>query len=80
MIPTLILLGLVFGHWWRVAIPAAAVSWVAILIATGVDDGVGFAFGAAALAVANVAVGVLIHQALWLAVRGLGVVGRKAAR
>jgi hypothetical protein len=69
VIPTLILVGLVFGRWWRIVIPVAAVGWAMLLIATGVDSGFVFALGAAALAIPNVAVGVLVHQALWFLVR-----------
>ena len=69
MIPTLILVGLVFGRWWRVVIPVAAVGWAVLLIATGVESGLLFALGAAAIAIPNVALGVLVHQALLLLVR-----------
>jgi hypothetical protein len=71
VIPTLILIGLVFGRWWRFVIPAAAVGWAVLLIATGVGSGFVFALGAAALALPNVVAGVLVHQALWLMVRRL---------
>jgi hypothetical protein len=71
VIPTLILVGLVFGRWWRIVIPIAAVGWSVLLIVTGVDSGFVFALGAAAIAIPNVAVGVLVHQALWLLVRRL---------
>ena len=65
MIPTLILVGLIFGRWWRIAIPLAAVGWAVLLIVTGVDSGFVFALGAAALAIPNVALGVLVHRVLW---------------
>ena len=62
MIPTLLLVGLVFGHWWRIAVPIATVVWVvAVLVtteATMADD----ALAAAGQAVANLAVGVLIFH------------------
>jgi hypothetical protein len=80
VIPTLILLGLVFGHWWKTTLVAAAVGWPLLLIVTGVDSGLDFALGAAALALANAAVGILVHQALWLLVRGVTSVGRRAVR
>jgi hypothetical protein len=63
VIPTLILFGLVFGRWWRSALAGAALAWPALLVATdvmGVEPGL---LGAAALAVANAGVGVLLHQA-----------------
>ena len=65
MIPAMILLGLVLGRWWRLALGTAAVGWPALLVATKViefDDGVVLA-GAAVLAVANAAAGLLAHQA-----------------
>ena len=80
MIPTLILLGLVFGHRWKTTLVVAAVGWPLLLIATGVDSGLDFALGAAALAVANAAVGILVHQALWFLVRGVTRVGGRAVR
>ncbi|MGH2672533.1 MAG: hypothetical protein ACRDHC_06125 [Actinomycetota bacterium] len=71
MIPTLILVGLVFGRWWRFVIPLAAVGWPVLLIVTGEDSGLDFVLAAAALAVANVVVGVLVFQVLWRFVKGL---------
>ena len=69
MIPTLILVGLVFGRWWRIVIPLAAIGWAVLLIVTGADSGFVFALGAAAIAMPNVALGVLVHRALWQLVR-----------
>jgi hypothetical protein len=69
MIPTVILVGLIFGRWWRIVIPLAAVGWALLLIVTGVDSGFLFSLGAAAIAIPNVALGVLVHQALWQLVR-----------
>ena len=63
MIPILILTGLVLGRWWRVVIPVAILAWPALLIATGVDSGLGFATAAAAIAAPNVIAGVLMYQA-----------------
>ena len=71
MIPTLILVGLALGRWWRVVIPLAAVGWPILLIVTGVDSGFDFVLAASALAIANVTVGVLVYQVLWLLVRGI---------
>lgn len=62
MIPTMILLGLVLGRWPLVAIVIAALGWPMLLVVT---DVVAFDAGlleAAALAAANAAVGVLVHQ------------------
>jgi hypothetical protein len=71
VIPTLLLVGLILGRWWRVVIPVAAAGWAALLIATGVDSGVGFALSAAALGAVNVAVGVAVHQGLRSSVRAV---------
>lgn len=71
MIPTLLLVGLVLGRWWRVVIPAGAISWAVLLIVTGVDSGLPFAVSAALLGAINVAVGVLVFQAARLSFRSL---------
>jgi hypothetical protein len=71
VIPTLILLGLVLGRWWRFVIPLAAVGWPILLLVTGVDRGFDFVVGASAFAFANVVVGVLLYQFLWLLVRSV---------
>ena len=76
MIPTLILVGLVMGRWWRVVMPLAAVGWPVLLIATGVSSGFDFVLAAAGLAIANVTVGVLVYQALWLLVKGIATAAR----
>jgi hypothetical protein len=63
VIPTLLLVGLVFGRWWRVVVPVATVGWVVWLVADGFGSGLEFAVEAGALALVNVAVGVLVYQA-----------------
>jgi hypothetical protein len=77
VIPTVILLGLIFGHWWKTTLVVAAVGWPLLLIVTGVDSGLNFALGAAALAMANAAFGILGHRLLWLLARGMTSAGRK---
>ncbi len=72
MIPVLIAFGLVFGRWWRTTLAVAVVSWPVALLATEVMDVSWELLGAAALALVNTAVGVLVHQALLHAVRRLG--------
>ncbi|WP_073265972.1 hypothetical protein [Cryptosporangium aurantiacum] len=62
MIPTLILLGLVFGRWWRSSLMAAAVGWPVVLVATDVMSIEVGLLGASALATMNAAVGVVVHQ------------------
>lgn len=64
MIPTMMVLGLVLGRWWHLALATAAVGWPLLLLAGGVvEPGVAL-LGAALLAVANAGVGVLLHQAV----------------
>ncbi|MDO8107642.1 hypothetical protein Q6348_10585 [Isoptericola sp. b441] len=67
----MIVLGLVFGRWWRSALVLAAVIWDVLLVADGV---MGFELGllgAALLAAANAAIGVLVHQGVLQAYRWL---------
>ena len=71
MIPTLLLVGLVLGKWWRVVIPAGAIGWAVLPIVTGVDSGLPFAASAALLGAINVAVGVVVFQAARLLFRSL---------
>jgi len=64
----MLLVGLVFGRWWRVTIPVRTLVWVVLLIATGTGSGLPFALGGAAFGAANVIVGVIAYQAIaWLA-------------
>jgi hypothetical protein len=72
MIPTMILLGLVLGRWWRLALGTAAISWPLLLLATGVVGVEAVLVAAVALAVANAGVGVLVHQGCLHAYRHLG--------
>jgi hypothetical protein len=64
MIPTLLLVGLIFGRWWRVVVPLAVVGWVAWLVGADIGSGSGFVVGAALLAAANVTVGVMLNAGL----------------
>lgn len=62
MIPTMILLGLILGRWWWLALGVASIGWPLILLTTNV---VGFDYdliAGAVLAAANAGVGVLAHQ------------------
>jgi hypothetical protein len=69
MIPTMILFGLVLGRWWRSTLVAAAVAWPLLLLAGGIL-GVGpQLLEAAALGVANAAVGVAPYQVVLHLVR-----------
>jgi len=69
MIPTLLLVGLVFGKWWRISIPSAAFGWALLLLATGVVSDLTHLAGAAWFGFINVTVGVLVYQAVRLAYR-----------
>lgn len=62
MIPTLLVVGVVFGKWWRFAMPLATTGWVVALVATGAGSGITFGLGAGVLALINVTVGVLLFQ------------------
>jgi hypothetical protein len=71
MIPTMILLGLVLGRWWWLALLVAGVAWPAMLVVADVVDLSWGLVAAGALAAANAAVGVLVHQAVLHGVRHL---------
>jgi hypothetical protein len=71
VIPTLLLVGLVLGKWWRVVIPAAAIGWAVLLMVHGVDSGFSFAASAALLGAINVTVGVIVFQATSRLLRSL---------
>jgi hypothetical protein len=64
VIPTVLLVGVLFGRWWKITVPVAVLGWPSLLIASGIDSGFQFALTAALLAAANVVVGVLGHQAV----------------
>jgi hypothetical protein len=69
VIPTVLLVGLIFGRWWKITIPAAVLAWPALLIATGIGSGVRFAFDAALFAAGNIVAGVITYQAIRLIAR-----------
>ncbi len=62
MIPTMIVVGVVLGRWWKVALAVAALGWPLLLVATGLMDVEPGLLAASALAVVNAGVGVLAHQ------------------
>jgi len=67
MIPTMILVGLITGRWWRLALIAAAIFWPVLLLVDGVMGLSAGLLAAALLGAVNAAVGVAVHQALlWL--------------
>lgn len=69
VIPSLILVGLVFGRWWRTTVAISSVGWPVLLVVTNVMDLTPNLLGASALAVINVGVGVLVHQAVLAVLR-----------
>lgn len=71
MIPTMILLGLALGRWWWLALLVAGVAWPAMLVWADVVTLTPALMAAGALAAANAAVGVLVHQAVLHGVRHL---------
>jgi hypothetical protein len=79
MIPALLLVGLVFGKWWRILIPAATIGWALLLLATGVVSDPAHFMGAAWFGFINVTVGVLVFEAARLAYRGISRRHRHAA-
>lgn len=62
MIPTMILVGLLLGRWWKSTLVAGVLSWPAWLWIDGVLTTPAQVAGAAVLAVLNTAVGVGVHQ------------------
>ena len=79
MVPTLLLLGLIAGLAlpWRTGVWVAiavilltAMAWPVLLIAAGVDSGVRFALGAAAIGAGNTAVGAIVGVAVRVALGG----------
>ena len=64
MIPTLIMIGAIFGRWWRVTLLVSAVGWPILLAATGAMSVGPALLGVSGLAVLNAGAGVLIYQGI----------------
>jgi len=74
VIPTMILFGLVFGRWWKLALLVGAIFWPLILMWDGVyqqtldpevsttGGPIGLTVGAALLGFLNTGIGVALHQ------------------
>ena len=77
MIPTLIAFGVVFGRWWRTALAVGVTYWVVALLAWN-NLAAASIPSAAALALLNTGVGVLVHQSVLRGVRRILV--RRAQR
>ena len=69
MIPTMILFGLLLGRWWKAALVVGTSAWPVLLWAQGVIAAPPEIVGAAALGLANTAVGVMVHQLVLALVR-----------
>lgn len=68
MIPTMIVFGLLTGYWWKFALPAAAIGWSVLLLATGII-GMAQVPGTALLGFVNAAVGIAMIQAVYIGAR-----------
>jgi len=64
VIPTLIMIGAIFGRWWRVTLLVSAVGWPVLLVVTGAMSPGPALVGATGLAVLNTGAGVLLHQGI----------------
>jgi hypothetical protein len=62
VIPTLIVLGLVIGRWWRLAMIVGTAGWPVLLLAGGVVRTGPELLAATGLAAINTGVGVVSHQ------------------
>ncbi len=69
MIPTMILFGLLLGRWWKPALVAGTSAWTVLLWSQGLLSTPADILGGAALALANTAVGVSVHQFVLALVR-----------
>jgi hypothetical protein len=75
----LLLVGLVFGKWWRISIPAATIGWALLLLADGTVSDLSHFAGAAWFGFINVTVGVLVFQGVRVVFRGVSRQHRHAA-
>lgn len=62
MIPTMILVGLLLGRWWKPALVVGTTAWPFLLWTQGVISTPAELGGAAALGLVNTAAGILVHQ------------------
>jgi hypothetical protein len=69
VVPTLLVVGLLLGRWWRVVLPVATVGWHVSLVLAGIGTGLAFWLSAAAVGLANTAVGVAVNRLVTAAVR-----------
>lgn len=72
MIPTVLLLSLIAGRWWRLAPILSAIAWPLVLLQTGTIDGAHEFLQASALALANGVAGVALFQAAAFGLRAAG--------
>jgi len=62
MIPTVILVGIILGRWWRTALLVAVIGWPLLVVASVGASSAWDLVTAAGFALVNVVVGVLLHQ------------------
>ena len=72
MVPTMILFGLLLGRWWRSALIVGTVAWTVLLWTEGLLETPPEIVGAATLAFANTAVGVIVHHVVLATARRAG--------
>jgi hypothetical protein len=65
----MILFGVLLGRWWKSALVVGAAAWTVLLWTQGLIDTPPEIVGAAALALANTAVGAAAHQLVQALVR-----------
>lgn len=70
MVPTLILLGVLGGHWWRWTVPALSLGWPLLLLATGTPLTAGEVVIAIVLGLVNVGLGAVAYTVIRSVVRG----------
>ncbi|MEG3615487.1 hypothetical protein [Isoptericola haloaureus] len=81
MIPTMIVLGLLLGRWWRSALLTATLLWPVLLVVDGavpLTDPAAL-LGGALLGALNAAVGAAVVQCVRWIVRGVRAVGLREA-
>jgi hypothetical protein len=65
----MILVGLLLGRWWKLALVVGTSAWTVLLLSQGLLATPTEILGAAVLALVNTGVGVLVHQFMLAVVR-----------
>jgi hypothetical protein len=71
VIPTLLVVGCVLGRWWKITVPVAAIGWTVMIATTQPHPDASLLVGAAAFAIVNVAVGVLLFHGFGIVIRAI---------